>query len=321
MNLDIEKPYVIGVDLGGTNTVIGLVDACGNILATNSLKTQRYPHIDEYVAVVCQYLTIMVEANGGWDNVKGMGIDAPNGNYFKGTIESAPNLPWKGIIPLAQLFQQQLGIPVRLTNDANAAALGEMTYGAAKGMKDFIMITLGTGVGSGIVVNGQLLYGHDGLAGELGHVIVERNGRLCECGRRGCLETYCSATGIVRTARERLIETDMPSLLRKIQTDKLISKDIYDAAVSGDFLARDIFRFTGRVLGESLANFIAFSNPEAIVLFGGLAKAGDYLMHPLQEAMEANTMPIYRGKTKLLFSQLKDADAAILGASSLIEII
>ena len=257
------------------------------------------------------------QAVGGAEKSKGMGVGAPNGKFYNGTIEFAPNLPWKGISPLAAMFEDKLGIPTALTNDANAAAIGEMTYGAARGMKDFIMITLGTGVGSGIVINGQLVYGHDGFAGELGHVIVDRNGRQCNCGRKGCLETYCSATGVARTAREFLVQRTDPSLLRNIPSEEIASKDVYDAAVKGDKLALDIFEFTGRILGEALANFIAFSSPEAIVLFGGLAKSGDYIMKPIKKAIDDNILKIYAGKTRLLLSQLKDADAAVLGASAL----
>jgi glucokinase len=270
------------------------------------------------VDAVCDKLLPLIDSQGGVGKIKGMGVGAPNGNYYKGTIEMAANLPWKGIIPLAALFEERLGVPVALTNDANAAAIGEMTYGAARGMKDFIMITLGTGVGSGIVVNGQLLYGHDGFAGELGHVIVRReNGRQCGCGRKGCLETYCSATGVARTAREFLVARSEPSLLREIPAEEIVSKDVYDAAVKGDKLAQEIFEFTGTILGEALADFIAFSSPEAIVLFGGLAKSGDYIMNPIQKAMDETVMKIYKGKTKLLVSELKDADAAVLGASAL----
>ena len=246
-----------------------------------------------------------------------MGVGAPNGNYYSGTIEFAPNLPWRGIIPLAAMFEDKLGIPTALTNDANAAAIGEMTYGAARGLKDFIMITLGTGVGSGIVINGQLVYGHDGFAGELGHVIVNPEGRVCGCGRKGCLETYCSATGVARTAREFLVARSEPSLLRNVPVEDIQSKDVYDAAVKGDKLAQEIFEYTGKILGEALANFVAFSSPEAIILFGGLAKSGDYITKPIQKALEDNVLNIYKGKTKLLLSQLKDADAAVLGASAL----
>ena len=317
MTINMEKPYVVGMDIGGTNTVFGIVDSRGNVLSTDSIKTQQHEDVEEYVDAVCKKLVRMVQAVGGAEKIKGMGVGAPNGNFYNGTIEFAPNLPWKGIIPLAAMFEEKLGIPTALTNDANAAAIGEMTYGVARGMKDFIMITLGTGVGSGIVINGQLVYGHDGFAGELGHVIVDKNGRQCNCGRKGCLETYCSATGVARTAREFLVQRTEPSLLRNIPSEEIASKDVYNAAVKGDKLALDIFEFTGRILGEALANFIAFSSPEAIVLFGGLAKSGDYIMKPIQKAIDDNILKIYAGKTRLLLSQLKDADAAVLGASAL----
>ena len=318
MNSSMEKPYVVGIDIGGTNTVFGIVDARGTIIATDSIKTGAYEQAENYVDEVCKKLLPLIVANGGVDKIKGIGVGAPNGNYYNGTIEFAPNLPWKGVIPLAAMFEERLGIPTALTNDANAAAIGEMTYGAARGMKDFIMITLGTGVGSGIVVNGQLVYGHDGFAGELGHVIVRReNGRQCGCGRKGCLETYCSATGVARTAREFLVARPEPSLLRDIPAEEIVSKDVFDAAVRGDKLAQDIFEYTGRILGEALADFIAFSSPEAIILFGGLAKSGDYIMKPIQKAIDDNILKIYAGKTKLLISELKDADAAVLGASAL----
>ena len=318
MGTGIEKPYVVGMDIGGTNTVFGIVDQRGNVLATDSIKTQAYAKIEDYVDAVCEKLIPLIESMGGVEKIKGMGVGAPNGNYYNGTIEFAPNLPWKGVIPLAALFEEKVGVPTALTNDANAAAIGEMTYGAARGMKDFIMITLGTGVGSGIVINGQLVYGHDGFAGELGHVVVRReNGRLCGCGRKGCLETYCSATGVARTAREFLVARPEPSLLREIPAEEIVSKDVYDAAVKGDKSAQDIFEFTGRILGEALADFIAFSSPEAIVLFGGLAKSGDYIMKPIKKALDENILKIFEGKTKLLVSELKDADAAVLGASAL----
>ena len=317
MNTNMEKPYVVGIDIGGTNTVFGIVDARGTIVASSSIKTGAYAEIEEYVDAVCQNLLPLIVANGGVDKVKGIGIGAPNGNFYSGTIEFAPNLPWKGVIPLATMFEERLGIPTALTNDANAAAIGEMTYGAARGMKDFIMITLGTGVGSGIVINGQLVYGHDGFAGELGHVIIRRDGRQCGCGRKGCLETYCSATGVTRSAREFLTSSTEPSLLRAIPAENITSKDVYDAAVKGDKLALDIFEFTGQILGEAIADFIAFSSPEAIILFGGLAKSDEYIFKPIQKAIDENILTIYKGKTKLLMSELKDADAAVLGASAL----
>lgn len=314
----IEKPYAVGMDIGGTNTVFGIVDQRGNILSTDSVKTQSFPTIDGYVQAVCDKLVPMITKVGGVDKIKGMGVGAPNGNFYSGTIEFAPNLPWKGIIPLAEMFSQRLGIPTALTNDANAAAIGEMTYGAAKGMKNFIMITLGTGVGSGIVINGQLVYGCDGFAGELGHVIVRReNGRLCGCGRHGCLETYCSANGVARTAKEMLTESNEPSLLRELPIDNITSKDVYDAAVRGDKIALNIFKFTGTLLGQALADFVAFSSPEAIILFGGLTKSGDFIMKPVQEALDASILPIFKGKAKLLVSEMKDSDAAVLGASAL----
>ena len=317
MTVNMEKPYVVGMDIGGTNTVFGVVDSRGNVLASDSIKTQEYEEIDDYVDAVCKKLIPLLQQFGGAEKFKGMGVGAPNGNYYNGTIEFAPNLPWKGVIPLSAMFEDKLGIPTALTNDANAAAIGEMTYGAARGLRDFIMITLGTGVGSGIVVNGQLVYGHDGFAGELGHVIVERDGRICGCGRKGCLETYCSATGVARTAREFLVARSEPSLLREIPAEEIVSKDVYDAAIKGDKLALEIFEYTGTILGRALADFVAFSSPEAIVLFGGLAKSGDLIMKPIQKAMEENVLKIYAGKTKLLLSQLKDADAAVLGASAL----
>ena len=318
MVTSMEKPYVVGMDIGGTNTVFGIVDQRGNVLATDSVKTQSYAKIEEYVEAVSSKLIPLIESVGGVEKIKGMGVGAPNGNYYNGTIEFAPNLPWKGVIPLAALFEEKIGVPTALTNDANAAAIGEMTYGAARGMKDFIMITLGTGVGSGIVINGQLVYGNYGFAGELGHVVVRReNGRACGCGRKGCLETYCSATGVARTAREFLVARPEPSLLRDKPAEEIVSKDVYDAAVKGAKLALDIFEFTGRILGEALSDFIAFSSPEAIVLFGGLAKSGDYIMKPIKKALDENILKIYEGKTKLLVSELKDADAAVLGASAL----
>ncbi len=312
------KPYVVGIDIGGTNTVFGIVDARGNVLASSSIKTGKHAEIKDYVEELKNALNNLLEANDAVDKIAGIGVGAPNGNYFTGAIEMAPNLPWKGRIPLAELLQEAFGVPVALTNDANAAAIGEMTYGVARGMKDFIMITLGTGVGSGIVVNGQLVYGHDGFAGELGHVIVKpSNGRMCGCGRTGCLEAYCSATGVARTAREFLETRTDKSLLRDLPIEEITSKDVYDAAVKGDKLAKEIFEYTGKIMGEAFANFIAFTSPEAIVLFGGLSRSGDMLMKPIQDAMDRNTLNIFKGKTKLLLSELKEGDAAVLGASAL----
>ena len=314
----MEKPYVVGIDIGGTNTVFGVVDARGTVLYSSSIKTGKYADIEDYVAALGTGLLQVIDQAGGPDKIKGIGVGAPNGNYFNGCIEFAPNLPWKGKIPLAQLISEKVGgIPVALTNDANAAAIGEMTYGAARGMKDFIVITLGTGVGSGIVISGNLVYGHDGFAGELGHLIVRRNGRQCGCGRQGCLEAYTSATGVARTAREYLEIRKDESLLREFDPSDITSKDVYDAAMKNDKLALEIFETTGAMLGEAFANFVAFSSPEAIILFGGLTKAGDLIMEPIKRAMEANMLKVYEGKTKVLFSQLKESDAAVLGASAL----
>lgn len=317
MELNNEKPYVIGIDLGGTNSVGGIVDARGNILAMDSIKTKEQKTPEQYVESMANTLLPLIETQGGKEKIRGIGIGAPNGNYYNGTIEFAPNLPWKGVVPLAKLMEEKLGIPVQLTNDANAAAIGEMTYGAARGMKNFIMITLGTGVGSGIVVDGKMVYGSDGFAGELGHVIVKEHGRTCGCGRHGCLETYCSATGVARTAKELLESSKEDSLLRKLDINHITSKDVYDAAEQGDKIALEIFKFTGEILGEALANFMTFSSPEAFILFGGLTKAGHYILDPVRETFEANVLKIYQNKAKIIVSELKDSDAAVLGASAL----
>ncbi|MCC8154897.1 MAG: ROK family protein [Tannerellaceae bacterium] len=315
----MEKPYVVGIDIGGTNSVFGVVDARGTILYGSSIKTGKHADVNDYIDELTQALRMVIDQAGGLDKIKGIGVGAPNGNYFSGCIEFAPNLPWKGKIPLAQLISEKLDdVPVTLTNDANAAAIGEMTYGAARGMKDFIVITLGTGVGSGIVIGGNLVYGHDGFAGELGHVVVRRNnGRMCGCGRQGCLEAYTSATGVARTAREYLEIRNDESVLRDLDPDAITSKDVFDAAMKNDPIALEIFKTTGTMLGEAFADFIAFSSPEAIILFGGLTKAGDLIMNPIKDALEKNILKVFEGKTKLLFSQLKESDAAVLGASAL----
>ncbi|MCD7930909.1 MAG: ROK family protein [Tannerellaceae bacterium] len=315
----MEKPYVVGIDIGGTNSVFGVVDARGTILYSSSIKTSKHADVNDYIDELAQALRMVIDQAGGLDKIKGIGVGAPNGNYFSGCIEFAPNLPWKGKIPLAQLISEKLdGVPVTLTNDANAAAIGEMTYGAARGMKDFIVITLGTGVGSGIVIGGNLVYGHDGFAGELGHVIVRRNnGRMCGCGRQGCLEAYTSATGVARTAREYLEIRNDDSVLRDLDPDAITSKDVFDAAMKGDPIALEIFKTAGTMLGEAFADFIAFSSPEAIILFGGLTKAGDLIMNPIKEALDKNILKVFEGKAKVLFSQLKESDAAVLGASAL----
>ena len=313
-NKQTGMQYSIGIDIGGTNSVMGIVDKMGNIIFETSISTHDFEDVREFVATCYAHLSEAIHQIGV-DQFKGIGIGAPNGNYYKGTIEFAPNLRWKGIIPLAELFSNQFNLPATVTNDANAAAIGEMMHGAAKGMNDFIMVTLGTGVGSGFVANGKMIYGHDGFAGELGHVIVERNGRLCGCGRHGCLETYASATGIVRTVHELLQRHNTPSELRALE--KIQSKDIYLAATHGDALALEAFEFTGTILGTCLANAVAITSPEAIILFGGLAQAGHFIFEPTQRAMEENLLAIYKNKVKLLPSELRESDAAILGTASL----
>lgn len=312
------KPYVVGIDIGGTNTVFGIVDARGVVVASSSIKTLKHADVKDYIDELYTAITNLLVAHNAVDKVYGIGIGAPNANYYTGMIETLVNIPWPTPLPLAQMVSEKFGLPVAITNDANAAAIGEMTYGAARGMKNFIMITLGTGVGSGIVINGQLVYGSDGFAGELGHSIIKRNnGRLCGCGRTGCLEAYCSATGVARTAREFLeIRTDA-SILRNLPIEAITSKDIYDAAMAGDPLAKEIFEYTGEILGEAFADFTVFSSPEAIILFGGLAKSGELLLKPLRESMERHMMPLFKGKVKVILSELKEADAAVLGASAL----
>ena len=316
----MNKPYAIGLDLGGTNSVFGIVDNEGNIIETASMKTGGYTEAKDYFNAAFDTLTPIIEKVGGLDKIERMGIGAPNGNYLNGCIEMAPNLPWahETSVPLAQMFSERLGgMPVHITNDANAAALGEMTYGVARGMKNFIVLTLGTGVGSGIVINGQMVYGCDGMAGELGHVIMRRDGRQCGCGRRGCLEAYCSAPGVARTAREWLTATDRPSLLREIPMDKITSLDVCIAAGKGDAMANEIFQFTGEMLGEACANFATFSSPEAFIFFGGMTKAGDLIMKPIEETYRAKVMPVFRDKPQFLVSSLDGAGAAVLGAAAI----
>ena len=311
-------PLVVGIDIGGTGTKFGIVDKDGNVLSSGEISTKKHATVDTFMDELHDKLYVMIQKVGGPGRIKGIGMGAPNGNYYTGTVEYAPNLPWRGIIPLAQLLQDKLKLPVTLTNDANAAAIGEMMYGAAKGMRDFIMITLGTGVGSGIVANGQLIYGHDGFAGELGHTIVIPDGRLHPgTGKHGSLESYASATGVRYTAVEFLEKSDTPSLLRALPKEAIDSKKVYEAAIQGDALAREVYDFTGKILGLALANAVMFSSPEAIILFGGLTKAGELLLTPTREHMEANLIQIFQNKVKILISHLKESDAAILGASAL----
>ena len=315
---DMVKPYVVGIDVGGTNTAFGIVDANGKVIASSSIKTQQFgADLDAYINELHSALSKLIAENGGIDKIKGIGVGAPNANYYTGNIENAANLPWKGTIEFAKILTNKFGVPCTLTNDANAATIGEMMYGAAKGMKDFIMITLGTGVGSGIVCNGKLVYGHDGNAGELGHVIVRRGGRQCGCGQKGCLETYTSATGIIRSAQELLQASNEPSVLREIPLDKFTGLDVCNAARKGDKIGKEVMKSVGVILGEAFADFVKFSSPEAIVMFGGPVKSADLFIDDLKATMDANLMPTFRGKIKVLTSQLKDGDAAILGASAL----
>lgn len=312
-------PLAIGIDIGGTGTKFGIVDRHGNILFSGDIPTQKFTIIESFIDELYKELYPLIEKAGGPGRIKGIGVGSPNGNYYTGSVEYAPNLPWKGIVPLAKLIEDKFKLPVILTNDAKAAAIGEMTYGAAKGMKDFMMITLGTGVGSGVVANGKLIYGHDGFAGELGHTIIIPDGRYHPgTGKHGPLEIYASATGVRLTALELLQKNTEDSLLRNIPEDKLDSKAVYEAARQGDELARQVFEFTGKILGMALANFVMFSSPEAVILFGGLARAGDLLLKPTREHMEENLLKIFQNKIKLLVSHLEESDAAILGASALV---
>ena len=316
------KPYVIGLDLGGTNAVFGIVDQRGEIKATTAIKTQQYDTAEAFIEASVNALQPIIDQVGGIEKIRSMGVGAPNGNYYKGTIEIAPNIKWAHdcVVPLGKMFSDRLGgIPVAVTNDANAAAIGEMVYGVARGMKNFIVLTLGTGVGSGIVVNGQLVYGSDGFAGELGHVTMVRGeeGRMCGCGRKGCLETYCSATGVARTARELLDKTSRPSLLRDIKPEDITSLDVSIAASKGDELAKEIYEFTGKMLGEACADFATFCSPEAFIFFGGMIKAGDLIMDPIRRAYDEHVMSVYKGKAQFLENGLDGASAAVLGASAI----
>jgi glucokinase len=317
--LDLSNQLAIGIDIGGTNTKWGLVNHRGDIIEKGELRTDAFPTIESFIDALYKTLEPIIQNVDDGSSIKGIGIGAPNGNYYKGTIEYAPNLQWKGVIELTRIVTDRFNLPAALTNDANAAAVGEMNYGAARGMRDFIIITLGTGVGSGIVSNGQLILGHDGFAGELGHVVIRPGGRKHRGTELlGSLESYCSATGIAETAREMISLTDERSLLRNYDPEEIDAKKVYDCAIQGDHIAAEVYRFTGQILGEALANFIMFSSPEAIILFGGVIKAGDLIMVPTKEHMEKNLLPIFQDKVKLIFSELKEADAAILGASALV---
>jgi glucokinase len=313
------EALALGIDIGGTGTKFGIVDRTGNVLFTGDLSTKRHKKIETFIDELHDKLSVLIQNVGGTGRIRGIGVGAPNGNFYTGTVEYAPNLPWKGILPLAQMIQDKFQIQTNLTNDANAAAIGEMMYGAAQGMKDFIMITLGTGVGSGIVANGHLILGHDGFAGELGHTIIIPDGRYHEgTGKKGSLESYASATGVMLTAKEVMAHSKEESLLRKIDVDEIDSRKVYEAAVQGDKVAREIFEYTGKILGTALANFVMFSSPEAIILFGGLTKAGDFILKPTREHMEANLIQVFQNRVKILVSHLRESDAAILGASALV---
>ena len=317
--MSANEPLAIGVDIGGTGTKFGIVDRNGNVLFSSEMSTKKHKTVESFIDELYDHLIVLIEKVGGIGRIRGIGMGAPNGNFYSGTIEYAPNLPWRGIIPIAKMVSDKFKLDVILTNDANAAAIGEMMYGAAKGMKDFIMITLGTGVGSGFVANGQLIYGHDGFAGEIGHTIVIPDGRIHEgTGKKGSLESYASATGVRLTTLEVLKNSKEPSSLRDLNKDEIDSKAVYEAAIKGDKLALEIFEYTGRILGISLANAVMISSPEAIILFGGLTKAGELILKPTRKYMEENLIQVFQNKVKILVSHLKESDAAILGASALV---
>lgn len=303
----MDKNFAVGIDIGGTNTKFGVVNRNGEIIEQDRLLTNAYEQVEDFIDALHQLLMPMINRAGGVDAFLGIGMGAPNGNIYTGTIEYAPNLKWKGIIHIARLMQEKISLPTKLTNDANAAAMGEMLFGCAKDCQHFITITLGTGVGSGIVIDGKIVVGHDGFAGELGHTIIRPGGRLHKStGMRGSLETYASATGVRDTALEMLQKyPEEGSLLRDFSINDLTSKTVYECAIRGDNIANEIFEFTGEILGESLANFVMFSSPEKIVLFGGLTKAGDLLMKPTRKAMEANLLPIFQNKVKLILNSGK----------------
>jgi len=313
----MTQPLALGIDIGGTNTAFGIVNRRGEIVSKGNMSTTGYPTVHEYIAALAENIKPLLNAVGH-DQVQGAGIGAPNGNIFTGEIVFAPNLPWKGVtIPLVKLLSESLHVKCILTNDANAAAIGEMMYGAAKGMNDFVLVTLGTGVGSGFVANGKLIYGHDGFAGELGHVISVRDGRMCGCGRRGCLEAYCSATGIVLSAEEWLAERSDATVLRE-HAGHITARMIHEAAVAGDAFSLELFAYTGKILGQTLADIVVITSPAAIIFFGGLARAGDLLFTHVRRHMEDNMLNIFKNKVAFIQSALPDADAAILGASALV---
>lgn len=314
----LQNQFALGIDIGGTNTKYGLVNQRGEVLKRGRIKTKDFPVIEDFVDALYQEINPLIEEMSQDAVFKGIGVGAPNGNYYKGTIEQAANLDWKGVVPIGKMMEEKFSVSCTITNDANAAALGEMMYGAARGMKDFIMITLGTGVGSGIVCGGNLVYGHDGFAGELGHTVVKPNGRKhWSTGSEGTLEAYASATGITITAKK--MRAEFPhSMLNDYQEEEINAKTVFDCAEKGDGVAIEVFRYTGQRLGEALANFVMFSSPQAIFLFGGVIKAGAYIMEPAKMHMERNLYPIFRDKVKLIFSELDEADAAILGASALV---
>lgn len=316
--IDLSRQVALGIDIGGTNTKYGLVNHRGEILEKGSIKTDEYPKAEDFIDALYEEVAPLIMKHCGQKQFDGIGVGAPNANYYRGTIEQAPNLRWKGVVPFASLMTKKFEVSCKMTNDANAAALGEMMFGAARGMKDFIMITLGTGVGSGIIANGQLIYGHDGFAGELGHTIVKPGGRKhWSTGSEGSLEAYASATGITITAKK--MRAEFPdSMLNQYLEEAVNSKVVFECAKKGDPTAIEVFRYTGQKLGEALANFVMFSSPEAILLFGGVIKAGDFILKPTKLHMERNLLPIFRNKVKLVFSELDEADAAILGASALV---
>ncbi len=308
----------LGIDIGGTTTTMGFVDELGNILAENTMATLAKEHITMFLPRLYTQIEILQKSLPDDSPLVGIGIGVPNGNYFKGTVENPPNLQWGGVIPLANLLETQYKVPVALTNDANAAAVGEMIFGAGKGMKDFILVTLGTGLGSGIIVDGKLAYGYTGFAGEMGHLTVKHGGRLCGCGKRGCLETYVSVTGIRRTVSKLLADSMVSSSLRELSQNDLTGEMITQSALQGDSIAQEAFEYTGMILGQKLADVVALLSPQAIIMFGGLAHAKDLIFQPTLKYMEQNMFPIFKNTTKLLISELQDKNAGVLGASALI---